>query len=98
MVLLEILSGKKAIDKNRPPGEHNLVDWAKPYLINKHRFLRVLDARLEGQYSLNQAVKVAKLALECLYTDSRSRPNMDEVVTALELVQVSTGNNEKHYP
>ncbi|KAL1330757.1 hypothetical protein AAHE18_12G133100 [Arachis hypogaea] len=52
VVLLEMLSGRRAIDKNRPSGEHNLVEWAKPYLSNKRRVFRVMDTRLEGQYSL----------------------------------------------
>lgn len=100
VVLLEILTGKKAIDKNRPSGEHNLVEWAKPYLTNKRRIFRVLDARLEGQYSLGQAVKAANLALQCLYVDARSRPTMDEVVTALEQLQDSkdtSKNDQKHH-
>ncbi|XP_051130341.1 probable serine/threonine-protein kinase PBL10 isoform X2 [Andrographis paniculata] len=84
VVLLEILTGKKAIDKNRPTGEHNLVEWAKPYLTNKRRILHILDARLDGQYSTTQAVKLANLALQCLSMDARSRPNMDDVVTAVD--------------
>ncbi|KAH6806933.1 Protein kinase superfamily protein [Perilla frutescens var. hirtella] len=95
VVLLEILSGKKAIDKTRPSGEHNLVEWAKPYLTNKRRVLHVLDARLEGQYSLAQAAKAANLALQCLAVDARARPNMDEVVTALELLQESKDTSKK---
>ncbi|XP_004249535.1 probable serine/threonine-protein kinase PBL11 [Solanum lycopersicum] len=89
VVLLEILSGKKAIDKNRPMGEHSLVDWAKPYLTSKRRVFRVLDARLEGQYSLSHALKVAILSLQCISMDPKSRPTMDEVVTALEQLQQS---------
>ncbi|KAL3623061.1 putative serine/threonine-protein kinase pbl9 [Castilleja foliolosa] len=99
VVLLEILSGKKAVDKNRPSGEHNLVEWAKPYLTNKRRVFRVLDARLEGQYSLVQAAKAANLALQCLCMDARPRPNMDEVVRVLEQLQDSKGdmkNDQKH--
>ncbi|XP_051131033.1 probable serine/threonine-protein kinase PBL9 [Andrographis paniculata] len=87
VVLLEILTGKKAIDKNRPRGEHNLVEWAKPYLTNKRRIFHVLDARLEGQYSLSQAAKVANLAMQCLCVDARTRPNMVGVVAALEQLQ-----------
>ncbi|KAK1365421.1 putative serine/threonine-protein kinase NAK [Heracleum sosnowskyi] len=87
VVLLEILSGKKAIDKNRPNGEHNLVDWAKPCLNSKRRIFRVLDGRLEGQYSLGRALQAANIALECLNMDSKLRPSMDEVVTALEKIQ-----------
>ncbi|KAK4432353.1 Receptor-like cytoplasmic kinase [Sesamum alatum] len=101
VVLLEILTGKKAIDKNRPSGEHNLVEWAKPYLTNKRRIFHVLDARLEGQYSLGQAVKAANLALQCLYIDARSRPTMDEVVSALEQLQLdskeTSKNDQKHH-
>lgn len=87
VVLLEILSGKKAIDKNRPTGEHSLVDWAKPCLSNKRRIFRVLDARLEGQYSLERALKAANIALQCLCMEPKLRPSMDEVVTALEELQ-----------
>ncbi|KAL7092557.1 hypothetical protein ACP275_12G170500 [Erythranthe tilingii] len=97
VVLVEILCGKKAIDKNRPPGEHNLVEWAKPYLTNKRRIIRVLDNRLEGQYSLAQAVKAAQLALQCLSTEARSRPSMDEVVTTLEQLQDSNTNIQKNH-
>lgn len=89
VVLLEMLSGKKAVDKNRPSGQHNLVEWAKPYLANKRKVFRVLDSRLEGQYSSDEAYKVATLALRCLSTESKFRPNMDEVVKALEQLQVS---------
>ncbi|XP_043690752.1 receptor-like cytoplasmic kinase 176 isoform X1 [Telopea speciosissima] len=99
VVLLELLSGRRAVDKNRPSGEHNLVEWAKPCLTNKRKVFRVLDTRLEGQYSLNGAQKVADLALQCLSTEAKLRPNMDEVVTALEQLQdskdVSTQNGNE---
>lgn len=84
VVLLEILSGKKAIDKNRPKGEHNLVDWAKPYLNKKSKVFRIFDPRLEGQYSPKRGLQAANIAHQCLSVDSRLRPSMDEVVTALE--------------
>ncbi|RDX59610.1 putative serine/threonine-protein kinase PBL10, partial [Mucuna pruriens] len=92
VVLLEILSGKRAVDKNRPSGQHNLVEWAKPYLANKRKIFRVLDTRLEGQYLTDDACKVATLALRCLSIESKFRPNMDEVVTTLEQLQVPNEN------
>lgn len=98
VVLLEILSGKKAIDKNRPTREQSLVEWAKPCLTNKRKIFRVLDPRLEGQYSLGRALKVANLALQCLCMEPKMRPNMDEVVTTLEQLQDSkeSKDNAKH--
>ncbi|KAI5079302.1 hypothetical protein GOP47_0004781 [Adiantum capillus-veneris] len=37
VVLLEILTGLKTVDNNRPSGEEKLVDWAKPCLDNKRQ-------------------------------------------------------------
>ncbi|XP_006287879.2 probable serine/threonine-protein kinase PBL11 [Capsella rubella] len=88
VVLLELLSGRRAIDKNQPVGEHNLVDWARPYLTNKRRLLRVMDPRLQGQYSLTRALKIAVLALECISIDAKSRPTMNEIVEALEELHI----------
>ncbi|XP_020086959.1 probable serine/threonine-protein kinase PBL10 [Ananas comosus] len=87
VVLLEMLSGRRAVDKNRPNGEHNLVEWARPYLTSKRKIFRVLDPRLGAQFSLAGAQKAAALALECLSVDARYRPNMDQVVVALEKIQ-----------
>ncbi|CAK8536094.1 unnamed protein product [Lathyrus sativus] len=99
VVLLEMLSGKRAVDKNRPSGQHNLVEWAKPYLANKRKIFNVIDSRLEGQYSADESFKVATLALRCLSTESKYRPNMDEVVNILEQLKVpnvNVGNQKRH--
>jgi serine/threonine protein kinase len=92
VVLLEILSGRRIVDKNRPQRQHNLVEWAKPYLSNKRKILRVLDNRLEGQYELEDVHKVAILSLRCLSIEAKLRPNMEDVVTNLELLQVPNVN------
>jgi hypothetical protein len=55
VVLMEMLSGRRALNKNRPSGEHNLVEWARPYLKTKRQIFHILDARLGGQYSLSIA-------------------------------------------
>jgi hypothetical protein len=91
-VLLKILSGRRVVDKNRPQRQHNLVEWAKPYLSNKRKILRVLDNRLEGQYELEDVYKVAILSLRCLSIEAKLRPNMDEVVTNLEQLQAPNVN------
>ncbi|KAI7735441.1 hypothetical protein M8C21_024254, partial [Ambrosia artemisiifolia] len=87
VVLIEMLSGRRAIDKNRPTGEQNLIAWAKPYLPHKRKLFRVLDNRLEGQYTLDVAHATANLALRCISMDPRFRPSMAEVVKELELFQ-----------
>lgn len=98
VVLLEMLSGRRAVDKNRPSGQHGLVEWAKPYLGNKRKIFRVLDTRLEGQYSLDIAYKAANLAVRCLYMDPKFRPNMYEVVEELEQLQDSKETQSARRP
>ncbi|XP_020211214.1 receptor-like cytoplasmic kinase 176 isoform X1 [Cajanus cajan] len=89
VVLLELMSGKRVMDKNRPKGEHNLVEWAKPLLIDKKRISKVMDARIEGQYSYREAKRIAQIAIHCLSTEPKVRPDMNEVVRSLEHLQDS---------
>ncbi|KAL2322122.1 hypothetical protein Fmac_026501 [Flemingia macrophylla] len=52
VVLLELLTGRRAVENDRPRfSEETLVDWAKPFLSDSIRVLRIMDTRLGGQYS-----------------------------------------------
>lgn len=84
VVLLEMLTGRRSMDKNRPNGEHNLVEWARPHLGDKRRFYRLLDPRLEGHFSIKGSQKAAQLAAQCLSRDPKARPRMTEVVETLK--------------
>ncbi|CAL5069394.1 unnamed protein product [Urochloa decumbens] len=87
VVLLEMLTGLRALDTGRPAQQHNLVDWAKPYLADRRKLARLVDPRLEGQYPSKAALLAAQLTLRCLEGDPRSRPSMAEVVAALEEIE-----------
>ncbi|KAJ8753100.1 hypothetical protein K2173_017635 [Erythroxylum novogranatense] len=87
VVLLELLLGRRALDKSRPSREHNLVEWARPLLNNNKKILRILDPRMDGQYSVKVAMKVATLAYQCLSQNPKGRPLMNQVVELLESVQ-----------
>jgi len=84
VVPLEIMSDKRGLDNNRPSTEHCLIESVKPYLNNKRRVFQVMDACIEGQYTVHQAMKVADLAVRCLSIEPRLRPKMDEIIRALE--------------
>lgn len=87
VVLLELLTGKRVVDKNRPSKEHSLVEWARPMLRDPKKLYRVIDARLEGQFPSRGARKVAALAYKCLSHHPNPRPTMSDVVNILETLQ-----------
>ncbi|TKY54414.1 Serine/threonine-protein kinase [Spatholobus suberectus] len=87
VVLLELLTGRRSVDKGRPPREQNLVEWARPVLNDSRKLSRIMDPRLEGQYSEVGARKAAALAYQCLSHRPRSRPLMSTVVKVLEPLQ-----------
>lgn len=95
VVLLEMLIGRRAMDKSRPSREHNLVEWARPLLNHSKKLLRILDPRLEGQYSTKIAVKVANLAYQCLSQNPKGRPVMSQVVEILEALQTRGSQEER---
>ena len=72
------------MDKTRPNGEHNLVEWARPHLGERRRFYHLIDPLLEGRFSVRGAQKAAQLATLCLNRDPKARPLMSEVYEALK--------------
>lgn len=92
VVLVEMLTGLKAIDQNRPSGKLNLVDWIKPYLSERRKLKHIMDYQLEGKYPSKAALQIAQLALKCIEPEQKMRPSMKEVVDTLEHLVAS---NEK---
>ncbi|CAN6198407.1 unnamed protein product [Urochloa humidicola] len=84
VVLLELLTGRRSVDKRRRGREQNLVDWARPYLRRADRLHRFMDPSLESQYSSRAAEAAAKVAHQCLQSVPKARPTMRDVVAALE--------------
>ena len=87
VVLLELLTGRRAVDKSRPSREQSLVDWAKSSLKEPRRLSRIIDPKLEGQYSEHGAQKAAALAYQCLSYKAKLRPTMRAVVETFEQLQ-----------
>ena len=87
VLLLEMLLGKRAMDKSRPCREHNLVEWARPLLNHNKKLLRIIDPRMDGQYTTKALMKVADLAYQCLSQNPKGRPLMSHVVEVLETLE-----------
>ncbi|KAJ0560598.1 putative protein kinase RLK-Pelle-RLCK-VIIa-2 family [Helianthus annuus] len=84
VVLVELLMGRKTMDESRPNRKQNLAEWARPLLKSARKLNRILDPRLEGQYSETGTQKVAELAYQCLSHRQKERPTMSMIVDTLE--------------
>ncbi|KAJ3702446.1 hypothetical protein LUZ61_006151 [Rhynchospora tenuis] len=88
VVLLELLTGRKSLDKSRPVREQTLADWAFPLLNQKKKVLAIVDPRLDGDYPVKAVHKTAMLAYHCLNKNPKARPLMRDIVASLEPLQV----------
>ncbi|KAH6766679.1 Protein kinase superfamily protein [Perilla frutescens var. hirtella] len=90
VVLLELLSGRKPVDMSQPPGQENLVTWARPLLTNREGLEQLVDPSLAGSYNFDDMAKVAAIASMCVHPEVTHRPFMGEVVQALKLIYNDT--------
>ncbi|XP_043812053.1 receptor-like serine/threonine-protein kinase ALE2 isoform X2 [Manihot esculenta] len=86
VVLLELLTGRKSVDLSQPPGQENLVAYARPLLTNKEGLEAIIDPSIKFTVSFDTIVKVAAIASMCVQPEVSHRPFMGEVVQALKLV------------
>ncbi|KAI4307462.1 hypothetical protein L6164_030646 [Bauhinia variegata] len=84
ILLLEIISGRNAIDVNYSPP--SVVDWAVP-LIKHGEFIRTCDRRIAMPSDPEAIRKMATLAARCVRSTAEKRPSMSEVVECLKLVR-----------
>ncbi|MBA0756703.1 hypothetical protein Gogos_021730, partial [Gossypium gossypioides] len=89
VVLLELLTGRKSLDKSRPAREQNLTDWALPLLKEKKKLLNIVDPRLQGDFPIKAFHKAAMLAYHCLNRNPKARPLMRDIVDSLDPLQLS---------
>ncbi|XP_047975396.1 probable serine/threonine-protein kinase PBL19 [Salvia hispanica] len=84
VVLYEILAGRRTLDRNLPSAEQKLLGWVKQFPVDGKRFSMIMDPRLQNQYSLPAARRIAKLADSCLNKNPKDRPSMSQVVEILK--------------
>ncbi|XWS23955.1 hypothetical protein CRYUN_Cryun28dG0060100 [Craigia yunnanensis] len=84
ILLLEIISGRHAIDLNYSPP--SVVDWAVP-LIKGGDFAAISDGRIGQPVDKELIRSLAVLAAMCVRSTAEKRPGMAEVVECLTVVR-----------
>ncbi|KAE8709908.1 Serine/threonine-protein kinase-like protein CCR4 [Hibiscus syriacus] len=85
IVLLELLSGYRAIHRNENGAHRNVVDFLVPYVL-RDEIHRVLDPRVPPPtpFEIEAVAYVGYLAADCVRLEGRDRPSMTEIVNSLE--------------
>ncbi|PON69964.1 GPCR kinase [Parasponia andersonii] len=83
ILLLEIISGKKPLEKLPGGVKRDIVQWVTPY-VQKGAFNHLADPRLKGKFELDQLKSTILLAMKCTDNSPENRPSMLEVVDWLK--------------
>ncbi|PNT74522.1 hypothetical protein BRADI_1g16480v3 [Brachypodium distachyon] len=75
VVLLEIITGRRAIDVTRAAGEQNLVAWARPLFKDRRKFPQMADPALKGQYPSRGLYQALAVAAMCVQEQPTMRPH-----------------------
>ncbi|GAB4840533.1 hypothetical protein Ancab_021302 [Ancistrocladus abbreviatus] len=90
IVLLGLISGRKPISEDYG-SDWNIVHWARS-LIRKGDIVSMIDPLLVGSMKIESAWRVAEVAIQCIEQHGVSRPNMQEIVLAIqEAVKIERG-------
>uniref|UniRef100_A0A5B7A7C6 Protein kinase domain-containing protein n=1 Tax=Davidia involucrata TaxID=16924 RepID=A0A5B7A7C6_DAVIN len=96
VVLLEIITGRKAIDDTRSAAEQNLVAWARPLFKDRRKFSQMADPVLQGQYPMRGLFQALAISAMCVQEQPNMRPLIADVVTALNYLASQTYDPQIH--
>jgi serine/threonine protein kinase len=84
VVLMELITGRKALDDTMSDEGSQLVPWFRQILINKENIPNAIDQTLNpDEETMESIYKVVELAGYCTTRESYQRPDMGHVVNIL---------------
>lgn len=83
ILLLELASGRKPIEKLSGTIKRSITDWALPLACEK-KFDELADPKLNGNYVESELKRIILVALLCADNRPEKRPTMLEVVELLK--------------
>ncbi|KAA8529840.1 hypothetical protein F0562_034391 [Nyssa sinensis] len=84
VILMELITGRKAIDETRQEESVHLVAWFRRMHINKDTFRKAIDPTIDlDEETLGSVSTVAELAGHCCAREPHQRPDMGHAVNVL---------------
>ncbi|XP_076882248.1 receptor protein kinase TMK1-like [Bidens hawaiensis] len=84
VILMELVTGRRALDETQPEESVHLVQWFRRMHINKDTFRKAIDPTLDlDEEALASVSTVAELAGHCCAREPHQRPDMSHAVNVL---------------
>lgn len=83
IMLLELASGKKPVEKLNPTTKRTITEWALP-LARDRNFKETADPKLNGNFVEDELKRMVLVGLACSQNKPEQRPIMSEVVELLK--------------
>ncbi|KAF7078873.1 hypothetical protein CFC21_083227 [Triticum aestivum] len=83
VLLLELASGKKPVEKINPTTKLTITEWALP-LTREQKFKEMADPKLGDSFAEAEVKRMVLVGLACTQTKPEQRPVMSEVVEMLK--------------
>ncbi|KAJ0494718.1 putative protein kinase RLK-Pelle-LRR-IX family [Helianthus annuus] len=84
VILMELITGRRALDETQPEESVHLVQWFRRMHINKDTFRKAIDPTLDlDEEALASVSTVAELAGHCCAREPHQRPDMSHAVNVL---------------
>ncbi|KAK9725818.1 hypothetical protein RND81_05G171800 [Saponaria officinalis] len=84
VILMELITGRKALDETMPDERSHLVTWFRRILINKENIRKSIDSVLDPDDETYESIcRVAELAGHCTAREPHQRPDMGHAVNVL---------------
>jgi hypothetical protein len=84
VILMELITGRKALDDSQPEESMHLVTWFRRMHLNKDTFRKAIDPTIDlNEETLDSISTVAELAGHCCAREPYQRPDMGHAVNVL---------------
>ncbi|MCL7034623.1 hypothetical protein MKW94_029189, partial [Papaver nudicaule] len=87
VVLLELLTGRRALDLSQVPTNQNIVIQVRHILSDRKKLRKVIDPEMSrNSYNIDSISMYANLASRCVRHKSTERPSMADCVKELQVI------------
>ncbi|KAL3370802.1 hypothetical protein AABB24_007702 [Solanum stoloniferum] len=83
VVLLELLLGRRPVEKEEPTECQSIVTWAMPQLTDRSKLPNIVDPVIQNTMDLKHLYQVAAVAVLCVQPEPSYRPLITDVLHSL---------------